>query len=85
MLRTFAGEHGLTIWFSASTRREDPQDDENGIPHVLKTFIGEIAVVITLAPEEDHLKLQLIKDHDKYRTEDLHLHLDSRTLLIREE
>jgi KaiC/GvpD/RAD55 family RecA-like ATPase len=85
MLRTFAAEHGLTIWFSASTRREDPEDDKNGVPHVLKSFIDEIAVVITLTPEDDHLKLQLVKDHDAYRTEDLHLQLDSRTLLIREE
>lgn len=84
-LREFAAEHGLTVWFSASIHREDPSTDENGVPAVLSPFIGNIAVLITLAPEQDHLRLRLVKDHDQYRPEDLHLELDSKTLLIREQ
>lgn len=85
VLREFAVEHGLTVWFSATVRREDEGTDEHGVPSVLSRFIEDIAVLITLTPENDHLKLQLLKDHDTYRTEDLHLELDSRTLLIRGE
>lgn len=85
VLREFAAEHSLTVWFSASTHREDPRTDENGVPYALAPFIENIAVLITLTPDQDHLKLRLVKDHDVYRTEDLHLELDSRTLLIREE
>ncbi len=84
VIRAFAVEHSLTVWFTASTHRDDPEPDENGVPVRLKPFIEDIAVIITLTPEQDHLKLRLIKDHDTYRTEDLHLELDSRTLLIRE-
>jgi len=84
VLREFAGKHGLTVWFSASTHREESGVDDRGVPAILQGFIDEIAVLITLTPEDDHLKLRLVKDHDTYRTEDLHLELDSRTLLIRE-
>ncbi len=84
-LREFARENNLGIWFSASIHREDPRVDEHGVPALLSPFMDHISVLITLAPEEDHLKLRLLKDHDQFRPEDLHLHLDSKTLLIRAE
>lgn len=84
-IREFAVKHGLAVWFTASTHRDDPSVDEHGIPTILSPFEGEVSVIITLSPEDDHLKLRLIKDHDQYRTEDLHLELDSKTLLIREQ
>jgi KaiC/GvpD/RAD55 family RecA-like ATPase len=84
VLREFAVEHNLAVWFTATTHRDDPQPDENDVPFLLKSFIEDIAVIITLTPEQDHLKLRLVKDHNDYRREDLHLELDSRTLLIRE-
>ncbi len=84
-IREFAVKHGLAVWFTASTHRDDPSVDEHGIPAILSPFEEEVAVIITLSPEDDHLKLRLIKDHDQYRTEDLHLELDSKTLLIKEQ
>lgn len=84
-LRSFAAEHGLTVWFTASTHRENAITDDRGVPNEVLRFIDEIAVLITMAPEQDHLKLRLVKDHDQFREEDLHLELDSKTLLIREE
>ncbi len=84
-IHEFARERNLAVWFSASTHREDPSVNENGVPTMLVPYIEHVAVLITLTPEADHLKLQLVKDHDQYRTEDLHLELDSKTLLIREE
>lgn len=84
-IRGFAAEHKLTVWFTASTHRETAGLGRNGVPAELVNFESEIAVLITLTPEDDHLKLRLVKDHDQYREEDLHLELDSKTLLIREE
>lgn len=84
-MREFAKELGLTIWFSASIHREHPNLNENGIPGVLIPYLENIAVLITLTPEEKHVGLRLVKDHDHYRTEDLRLELDSKTLLIIED
>ncbi|MFP4115261.1 MAG: hypothetical protein ACOCZB_00535 [Spirochaetota bacterium] len=84
-LREFAGELGLEIWFSASIHRDDPRTDDNGVPMMLSPFVGSIGVLITLQPTDGHIKLSLVKDHDRYVTEDLHLMLDPKSLLIAEE
>jgi hypothetical protein len=83
-LREFASELGLEIWFSASIHRDDPRTDENGVPNVLSPYVDSVAVLITLQPSNDHIKLSLVKDHDRYVTEDLHLMLDPKSLLIAE-
>jgi archaellum biogenesis ATPase FlaH len=84
-IREFAAEHELTVWFTASIHREDSTINEHGIPASLQRFEDQITVLITLAPEQDHLKLRLVKDHEEYREEDLHLQLDPKTLLIKED
>ncbi len=83
--REFAAEHGVTVWFSATVRREDPPADDRGVPQVLLPYIDDIEVLVTLAPAGQQVKLNLIKDHDRFVTEDLHLHLDPKTLLIAED
>jgi KaiC/GvpD/RAD55 family RecA-like ATPase len=84
-IKEFAAEQGLTVWFSASIHREDPRTNENGVPHVLCPYIDSIAVLITMKPDEHHIKLNLVKDHDSYVQEDLHLMLDPKSLLIARE
>jgi hypothetical protein len=84
-IEAFARELGLTVWFSASIHRDDPRTDGNGVPMIISPFLESIEVLITLQPADDHIKLSLIKDHDKYVKEDLHLMLDPRSLLIAEE
>ncbi|MFP4377653.1 MAG: hypothetical protein ACLFP4_11475 [Spirochaetales bacterium] len=84
-IETFAQELGLSVWFSASIHRDDPRTDENGVPMILAPYLESVEVLITLQPNEDHIKFSLIKDHDKYVKEDLHLMLDPKSLLIAEE
>lgn len=84
-LRAFAVDNNLAVWFSASTHRDDPRVNAHGVPVLLEPYMESVSVLITLSPEEDYLKLRLVKDHEQYRTEDLHLQLDTRTLLIRAE
>lgn len=81
-LQQFAAEAGLSIWFSATLHREQPEVDENSVPMTLTAYMDHIAVLITLAPAREHVKLRLLKEHDRYVQEDLSLVLDSRTLLI---
>ncbi|MFW6337843.1 MAG: hypothetical protein ACOC25_02860 [Alkalispirochaetaceae bacterium] len=84
-VKAFAAEEGIAVWFSASIHREQPETDENGLPKLLSPYGAEIDVLITLEPTEKHVKLKLVKDYDKYPSEDLHLKLDSKSLLIAEE
>ena len=81
-LRTFAEANKITIWATA-----DIEDDANAreVPAILLPFVDEIAVLVNLQNREHHIELALIKDHDRYVEEDLHLKLEARTLLITEE
>jgi hypothetical protein len=79
--REFAGRLGLEVWFSASLRGEDPQFDDRGVPRLLLPFLEEVAVLITLQSEGEHVRLKLVKDRG-FPVGSLHLTLDPRTLLI---
>jgi hypothetical protein len=83
--RRFAAELELTVWFSASLRGDDPLYNKDGVPVVLETYLDEIEVLITLTPTREFVQLGLIKDHERIVREDLHLKLDSKSLLIAEE
>ncbi len=82
--KDFAQKMGLRVWFSASLKAEDPLFDERGLPHELKGFLDQIDVLITLAYQDEHVRLRLVKDYDNPPPGDLKIRLDPRTLLISE-
>lgn len=84
-IREFAAELGLSVWFSASIHRDDPRVDDKGAPAILSPFMHHVSVLITLHPGETRTKLSLVKDHDNHVTDDMHLMLDPKSLLIAEE
>jgi hypothetical protein len=81
--RSFAAEMGLEIWFSASL----PQDEEvpPGLPPMLAPYVDMAAIVVVLRPEDLHLRLEVVKDHDRPVPAGLHLELDTKILLILEQ
>jgi hypothetical protein len=84
-LSVFGKEVGVAFWFSASIDPENHNTDENEVPVVLESYLHHLSVVITLKPEADHIELELVKDYNRYpKAEDLHLKLDTKTLLIME-
>jgi hypothetical protein len=84
-IRAFAVEQELEIWFSISLGYEQPVYDRAGIPVLLQDLIHGFSVIICLKPEEKHIHLHLVKDHDAAIPADLHLELDPKTLLIAEQ
>jgi hypothetical protein len=82
-IKGFAAEAGVSVWFSATTPPEDTEKE--GIPTVLDAYLEEVSVLISLKARDNNVKLSLVKDHDQYPQEDLHLELDPKTLLIAEE
>jgi hypothetical protein len=85
VVREFAADTGLEIWFSVSLDYEEPNYDARGVPRLLKDLVGAFSIMICLRPEEKHIHLQLVKDHDSVVPEDLHLKLDPKSLLIARE
>ncbi len=85
LLRAFAEESGLEVWFSVSLPEADPLFNEQGIPPIIEPFLSSIAVLITLRFVGDHVRFQAVKDHDEPEPVDMHLMLDPKTLLVAEE
>jgi hypothetical protein len=82
IIRSLADELGLEIWFSASIKDDNSELDKNGVPLLLKEFINEITILIYMKPENDYIRLQLIKDHEILPVSNLQLKLDPKSLLI---
>ncbi len=83
-LSDFAKEVGVSFWFSASIKSEN-MSGPKGVPTPLESFMDLTSIVITLADEKEHIALRLVKDHDVYPKENLHIRLDPKTLLIADE
>lgn len=85
LLKEFAVQAGSPIWFSASILEADMALPGKQVPAALEPYMEYVSVLITLADKKEYINLQLVKDHVNYTKEDLHVHLDPKTLLIVEE
>jgi len=76
MIKDFAKESGIAIWYSANAEASD-----KGLPATLAPFANELDVVLYLESKSDCIQIKVLKEHGKaeYATE---LKLDVKTLLI---
>ena len=82
--KNFAEKLELEVWFSASLKGDEPLFNESGTPYLLEGCLDKFDVLITLRFEKDHVRLNLVKDHQSPSPKDLNLKLDPKTLLISE-
>ena len=82
VLKDIAKKCDAELWVSGRARRED-EVDERGVPTKVARFEEYLAVIVKLEPESDHVRLQLIKDHDNQDVASLFLELDPKTLLVK--
>jgi hypothetical protein len=84
--KAFAEELQISIWFSATTHRDNPEKDGKGVPLVLSPYMDNTAILILMEPTEGYVHLHLVKDHDIFPAPDtLRLKLDPQVMLIAEE
>jgi hypothetical protein len=83
--KQFAEELGLEIWFSASLKEPKLILNKDGIPPLIESFIQQFSILILLIPQEGFIHIKLIKDHDLKPSENMHLKLDPKILLIARE
>jgi len=82
LIKSFAEELGLEIWFSASLKEDESDFDKNNVPQLLADYINDIAILIYMKPKGKFINLQLVKDHDILPVKNMHLNLDPKSLLI---
>jgi hypothetical protein len=73
-----AKELDAELWLSANT--DAPKDHQLPVP--LDGVSSHLGVVVFLEPENDVVRLRLLKDHDNEDLEDLHLRLDLPTMRV---
>lgn len=82
-LRGLARSLSAELWLSAISHREDQELDARGVPVSIARVDTALAVLVSLEPEADHIRLRLVKDHENPDVAHLHLELDPTTLLLR--
>jgi len=83
-VKAFAGELGLSVWYSCTVKEEGRQYDKQNIPLVLGDFADLVDVVIALEPKQDHIEFSVSKDRGSFDTKTMAMRLDPKTLLILE-
>ena len=83
-IKEFAGELGLSVWFSCTVKEGEGQYDKRNIPVLIKDYADLFAVIVVLEPRQDHIELAVAQDRDDQNPGHLALKLDPKTLLIME-
>lgn len=71
------------VWTSAPLHREGQECDPRGVPLEVAKFDAHLAVILSLAPEADHIRLRIVKDHGKAEVASVPLELDPHSLMLR--
>lgn len=81
-IKELAKELDCEIWLTCQCSREDNYDDR-GVPDYMLPFEDFLSVIVRLQSDADHVRLNLLKDHDATDLADLHIELDPKTLLLK--
>ena len=81
-LKTLAQKLECELWLSALVHREGEELDDREVPVKVARFDQHLSVLLRLRAAEDHVRLELVKDHDNPDLADLHIELDPGTLLL---
>lgn len=81
-LRDLAEKLQCEFWLEGHIHREGEEHDARGIPPHISRFEEEFSVILMLQTAQEHVRLQLIKDHGNTDLADVHVELDPRTLLL---
>lgn len=82
-IKALAAKWGAQVWASSNTHREDQDIDDRGVPATVAKFESHLNVIIDLMPENEHIKVKLIKVHDDSEIAQVQLEVDPRTMLLR--
>jgi len=83
-VKSFAGEMGVSVWYSCTVKGDAPLYDKRNIPLVITDYEDLFAVIIVMEPKPDHIALTVTRNRDADNPEHPALKLDPKTLLILE-
>ncbi len=78
-----AKEMDAEIWTSANLHREGQELDDRGIPKEVAWHEEHLQVILSLKTEADHIRLQILKEHDSEEPASVSLELDPQSRVLR--
>ncbi len=79
--KALASEFNTEVWFSAVSHRHLPETNERGIPHPLSDMDDLFDIILQLLPDTAGVRLNLLKDHDRYGSPVAGIRMDPSTFL----
>jgi hypothetical protein len=78
-----AREWDAEVWTATHTHREGQALDARGVPGEVARYEDALALIVMLESREDHVRVRVLKDHDRPEVPQLQLELDPHALLLR--
>ncbi len=82
-VKKLAADWNAEVWTSSNTHREGQDADDRGVPTAVARFDSFLNVMVQLCPEGDHIKVQVVKEHESEDIAQVSLELDPATMLLR--
>jgi KaiC/GvpD/RAD55 family RecA-like ATPase len=78
-----AREWDAEVWTTTHTHREGQIGDSRGVPLEVARYDDALALIVMLEARDDHVRVRVLKDHDRTEVPELRLELDPQALLLR--
>ncbi len=78
-----AREMDAEVWTGSNLHREGQELDERGVPHEVAWHEENLAVILSLQSQNDHVRVQILKEHDSEQPPSISLELDPETRMLR--
>lgn len=82
-VQRLARQWDAEIWTSSLVHREGQDHDARGVPLAMAKLDRFLALIVLLESRGDHVRVRLLKDHDRAVPADLRMELDPATLMLR--
>jgi hypothetical protein len=78
-----ARELNAEFWTGSNLHREGQELDDRGVPREVAWHEENLAVILSLQSQNDHVRVQILKEHDSEQPPSISLELDPETRLLR--
>lgn len=78
-----AREMNAEFWTGSNLHREGQELDDRGVPREVAWHEENLAVILGLQSQNDHVRVQILKEHDSEQPPTISLELDPETRLLR--
>jgi len=78
-----AREMDAEVWTGSNLHREGQELDERGVPHEVAWHEENLAVILSLQSQNDHVRVHILKEHDSEHPPSISLELDPETRMLR--